>query len=53
MSSGGTAYDGTTRRGSHTIHARVESTTTSPSANARIRFAVGWNRSSGSEAKKC
>jgi hypothetical protein len=37
----GTAYDGTTRRGSQTIMASVVSTTAAPSASARIRFAVG------------
>ena len=51
MSSIGTAYDGTTR--SHTIRGRAESTTTSPPSKARMRFAVGCDRSSGSAANMC
>ena len=42
----GTAYDGTTRRGSQTSTARVLSTTVSPPSTARIRLAVGSCRSS-------
>ena len=41
----GTAYDGTTRRGSQTSTARVLSTTVSPPSTAWIRFAVGSYRS--------
>ena len=40
-SSSGTAYVGTTRRGSQTSIARVLSTTVSPPSVARIRLSIG------------
>ena len=40
------------RRGSQTISAVVESTTGSPSTKARMRFAVGWMRSSGKRGEE-
>ena len=47
-SSTGTAYSGTTRRGSQTSSARVLSTTISPPSVARMRFSIGSWRSSRS-----
>ena len=41
MSAGGTAYIGTTRRGSHTSAASVVSSTGTPASEARTRRVTG------------
>lgn len=48
MSVAGTAYEGTTRRGSQSIRARVVLTMVSSPTVALTHFSTGWTRSSSS-----
>ena len=53
MAAAGTAYSGTTRRGSHTSIASVVSTTTVPWRDARSRFCVLLHRSCDRPRNHC